>query len=144
MFKIWEEKTADGVGHYTVDISCITRVIQGIKRVPPTCLTNANKLHRLWVHECCRVWGDRLASSEDHVWFLKHLDEISMTRYKQNLDQYLFASSLGSADYSNLPNIHFSNLQSINSSEIVYDEVKFAVKDHFAQILIKIVLFSLG
>ena len=117
------EKAVDGVCHYTVSISCVTRVIQGISRVPSSCLTNANKLHRLWVHECCRVWGDRLVSSDDRVWFLKNLDQVSIARFKQNLDQYLFASSLGSADYSNLPNIHFSTLQSINSSEIFCDEV---------------------
>ena len=123
LYEKWEEKAADGIGHYTVGISCVTRILFGMRRVPSTCLTNVNKLHRLWVHECCRVWGDRLVSSDDRNWFLKNLDQISLARFKQNLDQYLFASSLGSADYSNLPNIHFSTLQSIGSSEIICDEV---------------------
>ena len=121
VYNVWAEKSCSDSAHYKVGISCINRVLVGLKSVLPSKLGNANKLHRLWVHEICRVWGDRLTSEEDRFWFLKHLDRISTVHFKQNLNQYLFASSLGNVDYRTLPKIHFSKLQSANGLDV--DEV---------------------
>jgi hypothetical protein len=86
-------------------------------------LPNVNKLHRLWIHETCRVWADRLMSDEDRQWFISHLDRIGLVHFKQNLSKYLFASAMGGADYTILPKIHFSKLPSLKSAEVICDEV---------------------
>lgn len=123
LYRIWEEKTEENVAHYSVSVSCVNRVIQGLMSVPSSCLTNAIKLHRLWIHEACRVWADRLMTEEDRKWFIRHLDRIGVTHFKQNLDKYLFASAMGGADYRILPKIHFSKLQNMNAPEVICDEV---------------------
>lgn len=121
LYEVWkEEKKSSNVAHYVVDISCINRIIHGLKQVPPGLLGNVSKLYRLWVHEVCRVWGDQLMSEDDRVWFLKHLDRVCTSHLKQNLDQFLFASSIGNINYKVLPKIHVSKLQS-STSEV--DEV---------------------
>lgn len=121
LYEVWKQEKSDtGIAHYSVGMSCINRIVQGLKQVSPASLTNANKLHRLWIHEICRVWADRLTSEEDRAWFLQSLDKISVTHFKLNLDQCSFTSSYGNMDYKILPKIYFSKLQ---SAESVVDEV---------------------
>lgn len=124
LFQVWEEKEKDSVSHYSVSVSCVNRVIQGLMSVPAANLVNANKLHRLWIHETCRVWADRLMTDDDRKWFLLHVDRIGVAHFKQSLDKYLFASAMGGADYRILPKIHFSKLQSLTAPEIICDEAR--------------------
>ena len=53
--------------HYTFNLRDITRVFQGISMVSPVILDNANKMYKLWVHECLRVFADRLIGSDQHL-----------------------------------------------------------------------------
>lgn len=123
LYQVWEEKAQQNIAHYCVSVSCVNRVIQGIMNVAAANLSNANKLHRLWIHETCRVWADRLMSDADRQWFINHLDRIGLIHYKQSLSKYLFASTMGGADYTILPKIHFSKLPSLKSTEVISDEV---------------------
>ena len=118
-----EARITSDVAHYKVGICCISRIVQGLTSVPCNLLTDANKLHRLWIHEVCRAWGDRLTSHQDRRHFLTLLDRVSMDHFKQSIDQYLSVTSAGKADYSMLPKIHFSQLQSFNATEVICDEV---------------------
>ena len=124
LFQVWGEKEDEHVPHYCISVSCVNRVMQGLTAVPAASLTNAIKLHRLWIHEACRVWADRLMTEDDRVWFIRHMDRIGVQHFKLNLDKYLFASSMGGADFRILPKIHFSSLQNSSSSEIICDEVE--------------------
>lgn len=106
-----------------VGTTCIERVLEGIKQVNASRLIDVNKLHRLWIHEICRVWADRFTCDEHRSSFLRYVDRVSTSRFKQSIDQYLFASTVGKADYSILPKIYFSAIQNLNSTDIAYDEV---------------------
>ena len=40
----------------------------GMLMSDPKRVTTKEQLTRLWVHECKRVFGDRLTCEEDHTW----------------------------------------------------------------------------
>ena len=122
------ESKIDWLPHYQVGMRCIERVLEGIQQVAASHLSDVNKLHRLWIHEICRVWADRLTSDDHRRCFLNHVNCVSLSSFKQNIDQYLFASTVGKADYSILPKIYFSALQNLNSNEAAYDEVKILIE----------------
>lgn len=37
--------------------------------VKPSSMNNPDVFARLWIHETSRVFGDRLVSTEDRMWF---------------------------------------------------------------------------
>lgn len=122
MYGAWTEKREEAA-HYTASIGSVYRVVRGLMNVPSSRLNNANKLHRLWVHEVCRVWADRLHSADHCHWFLSHVDRLSCAHFKQGLDQLLFASSIETTGLVSLPKIYFSSLRLAPSADAVCDEV---------------------
>ena len=51
--------------HYVFNLRDFARVVRGVLLVPPTNMTEPEKLIRLWVHEVYRVFYDRLIDAED-------------------------------------------------------------------------------
>lgn len=51
---------------YSQDIS---RVFQGLLRSKPRAINDKVKFTRLWIHECYRVFSDRLVDEKDRDWF---------------------------------------------------------------------------
>lgn len=43
----------------------------------PEVVEDLQAMKRLWVHECLRVFGDRLSDSVDYVWFVETLRKAS-------------------------------------------------------------------
>ena len=62
--------------HYEFNIRHITGVFQGILMSTPEKFKDPEKICKLWVHECERVYGDRLVSTEDLNMFRSKLLEI--------------------------------------------------------------------
>ena len=44
-------------------------ILQGMLRAIPDVVTTTCMLHQLWLHECTRVFADKLNSQEDRQWF---------------------------------------------------------------------------
>lgn len=63
--------------HYTFNLRDVSKVIQGILMADPRFITTQDGVIRLWIHELCRVFHDRLINQEDKTWFTgticKHL-----------------------------------------------------------------------
>jgi dynein heavy chain len=57
--------------HYTFNLRDFSRVVQGIAMAKPTPGFSPNHVFRLWLHECMRVFFDRLVEDSDREWFLK-------------------------------------------------------------------------
>lgn len=55
--------------HYTFNLRDISKVFQGFLMITAPRCTTVETAVRLWVHECSRVFYDRLINREDQQWF---------------------------------------------------------------------------
>uniref|UniRef100_A0A8C3ERS2 Dynein axonemal heavy chain 1 n=1 Tax=Corvus moneduloides TaxID=1196302 RepID=A0A8C3ERS2_CORMO len=69
--------------HYTFNLRDLSKVFQGMLMAEPSKVENKEHLLRLWYHESCRVFRDRLVSDEDRSWFdnlmTKKMEEFGTT-----------------------------------------------------------------
>ncbi|XP_041081390.1 dynein heavy chain 1, axonemal [Polyodon spathula] len=65
--------------HYTFNLRDLSKVFQGILMADVTKTSDKQLLLRLWYHESCRVFQDRLVNEEDRSWF----DELLRTRMQE-------------------------------------------------------------
>uniref|UniRef100_H0V0D2 Dynein axonemal heavy chain 1 n=1 Tax=Cavia porcellus TaxID=10141 RepID=H0V0D2_CAVPO len=55
--------------HYTFNLRDLSKVFQGMLMADPAKVEDKVQLLRLWYHENCRVFRDRLVNEEDRSWF---------------------------------------------------------------------------
>uniref|UniRef100_A0A669QMH2 Dynein axonemal heavy chain 1 n=1 Tax=Phasianus colchicus TaxID=9054 RepID=A0A669QMH2_PHACC len=55
--------------HYTFNLRDLSKVFQGMLMAQPSNIKDKHHLLRLWYHESCRVFCDRLVTKEDQTWF---------------------------------------------------------------------------
>ncbi|GFH19491.1 uncharacterized protein HaLaN_16445, partial [Haematococcus lacustris] len=55
--------------HYTFNLRDLSKVVQGCMRCDPRSTSDVKQVLSLWLHECSRVFEDRLTTNEDHEWF---------------------------------------------------------------------------
>jgi dynein heavy chain len=63
--------------HYTFNLRDLSKQFQGMLMVSPASCSDKEALARLWIHEACRVFADRLVCDEDRQYFQKML--VSLT-----------------------------------------------------------------
>jgi dynein heavy chain len=63
--------------HYSFNLRDISKVFQGILMIRPRKCGSADTFARLWVHECMRIFCDRLINEEDQAWFRAQMLELS-------------------------------------------------------------------
>ena len=51
--------------HYVFNLRDFARVVRGMLLVPPSRMTEPDKMIRLWIHEVYRVFNDRLTDDAD-------------------------------------------------------------------------------
>ncbi|XP_046731532.1 dynein axonemal heavy chain 1 [Silurus meridionalis] len=61
--------------HYTFNLRDLSKVFQGLLMAEAGKIQDKVQLLRLWYHESCRVFQDRLVNQEDRDWFDKLLQE---------------------------------------------------------------------
>lgn len=61
---------------YNFNLRDIQRVVSGLCSAKSQVVSSVEKLAKLWVHESCRVYLDRLVSDEDRDWFKTQLIQI--------------------------------------------------------------------
>lgn len=71
--------------HYTFNLRDISKVFQGILMIRPRKCTSADTFLRLWVHECQRIFYDRLINRQDQEWFEKTVVELCGRHFKSPL-----------------------------------------------------------
>ena len=68
--------------HYTFNLRDLGKVFQGLLMADIRRMAGPNDLARMWVHECRRVFGDRLINAEDRGWFNDQLaDKVSSPQF---------------------------------------------------------------
>jgi dynein heavy chain len=61
--------------HYIFNLRDLAKVFMGIIRADHELMDNKEQCYRLWVHECYRVFYDRLNDPADRSWFQKEVAE---------------------------------------------------------------------
>lgn len=61
---------------YTFNLRDISRVFLGMHQAPPASTPTLDVYHRLWAHECCRVFHDRLMGDADRAKFVTLLVDV--------------------------------------------------------------------
>ncbi|KAJ3214893.1 Dynein heavy chain 1, axonemal [Dinochytrium kinnereticum] len=56
--------------HYTFNLRDLSKVVQGVLSADVKTVNIETDIVRLWVHECMRVFQDRLVDNHDKSWFL--------------------------------------------------------------------------
>ncbi|XP_037386166.1 dynein axonemal heavy chain 1 isoform X5 [Talpa occidentalis] len=72
--------------HYTFNLRDLSKVFQGMLMAEPAKVEDKVQLLRLWYHENCRVFRDRLVNGEDRSWFDKLL-ETQMEQWEVAFDE---------------------------------------------------------
>ncbi|XP_068109284.1 dynein axonemal heavy chain 1 [Hyperolius riggenbachi] len=65
--------------HYTFNLRDLSKVFQGMLMADPSKIEDKFRLLKLWYHESCRVFQDRLVNDEDRSWF----DELMKGRMQE-------------------------------------------------------------
>ena len=68
--------------HYTFNMRDLGKVFQGLDMANPRATEDAVVMVRMWVHECRRVFSDRLVNTAGRVWFDEQLQQQVSTRFK--------------------------------------------------------------
>ncbi|XP_026846886.1 dynein heavy chain 2, axonemal [Drosophila persimilis] len=61
--------------HYLFNLRDISKVFQGLLRSAQELQTKKSFFLRLWIHECFRVFCDRLVDDTDYLWFLNTIND---------------------------------------------------------------------
>eukprot|EP01062_Namystynia_karyoxenos_P076714 TRINITY_DN7573_c0_g3_i1.p1 TRINITY_DN7573_c0_g3~~TRINITY_DN7573_c0_g3_i1.p1 ORF type:complete len:4614 (+),score=1785.85 TRINITY_DN7573_c0_g3_i1:132-13973(+) len=72
--------------HYSFNLRDVSRVIQGMGLCSGRSLPDDSAFLRLWVHECCRVFQDRLTTDADRAWYRGVLGKAMQGNLKRTLE----------------------------------------------------------
>jgi dynein heavy chain len=72
--------------HYSYNIRDVSQLFKGMAICYPKAVRRKEILIRLWYHEALRTFADRLVDVNDHVMFLKIIDEIAVSHFKSLAD----------------------------------------------------------
>ncbi|XP_053383461.1 dynein axonemal heavy chain 3-like [Mercenaria mercenaria] len=108
--------------HYVFNLRDFARVIRGVLLVPASCMTETEKLHRLWVHEVYRVFYDRLTDHADREKFFSIVKEQCQDHFKVNIDKVLgHLSRSGTVIDDNVRSLFFGDYMQAETK--AYNEV---------------------
>lgn len=63
--------------HYTFNLRDASKVIMGLTQSSPDYIDKEISLARLFIHEGCRVFKDRLVDDRDRQWFNEAVIEVA-------------------------------------------------------------------
>ncbi|XP_072937032.1 dynein axonemal heavy chain 7 [Epargyreus clarus] len=75
--------------HYTFNLRDFSRVILGVLLSVPEVTPDLQSIKRLWVHECLRVFSDRLIEDADRHWLVQCLREATALHLNDDFDKML-------------------------------------------------------
>ncbi len=70
--------------HYTFNLRDVAKVFQGMLMTKPISVTNLDTFARLWLHECSRVFNDRLINDQDRGLFRSTVADLLKSKFKVN------------------------------------------------------------
>ena len=85
--------------HYTFNMRDVSKVFQGICVCTRESIPKIDDLVRCWMHECERVFKDRLTNRPDQNWFNNKCKSLMDRHFKRTVDQ-VTESARAHSDYS--------------------------------------------
>ncbi|XP_068620866.1 dynein axonemal heavy chain 7 [Battus philenor] len=73
--------------HYTFNLRDFSKVILGVLLSVPEVTPDLQSIKRLWIHECLRVFSDRLIEDADRQWLVQCLREATELHLNENFDK---------------------------------------------------------
>ncbi|XP_060076356.1 dynein axonemal heavy chain 1-like, partial [Ylistrum balloti] len=73
--------------HYTFNLRDLSRVFQGMLMLEPGKIESLDDILKLWYHESCRVFQDRLVNDEDRNWFDNLMKEKMKSDFNLEFDK---------------------------------------------------------
>ena len=83
--------------HYTFNLRDVSKVMQGVLMADKRARkegTTREDIVRQWVHECSRVFSDRLINDEDRKWFLDLLKDATQKHFNLGYSKVVSAEGL--------------------------------------------------
>lgn len=65
--------------HYIFNLRDVSKVFQGLVKMRPQKFISTELVAKLWIHECTRVFADRLATHKDREYFANSISSLSGT-----------------------------------------------------------------
>ncbi|RUS78759.1 hypothetical protein EGW08_013475 [Elysia chlorotica] len=87
--------------HYTFNLRDLSKVFQGILMCHQESISGIVDLLRLWYHESCRVFQDRLVNDEDRIWFENLLKEKMEQDFQTSFDDVVVQKPIIFGDFMN-------------------------------------------
>ncbi|KRX08296.1 P-loop containing nucleoside triphosphate hydrolase [Pseudocohnilembus persalinus] len=100
--------------HYTFNLRDISKVFQGMLQIKPQQCQSQESLAKLWVHECSRVFADRLVNQTDAEWFQELIVSIVNRYFGVNMDKEVLFE---------VP-ILFSDIMKLEQGSSIYEEIQ--------------------
>ncbi len=68
--------------HYIYNLRDLSKVFQCMLMTTPKSISSAEVFSRLWIHECMRIFGDRLVAQEDREWLQNYIVTVMSSRFR--------------------------------------------------------------
>ena len=85
--------------HYTFNLRDLSKTFQGILMADAKAIESTAQLCKLWYHESCRVFQDRLINDEDRKWFVELLKERMQADFSLAYDDVVAAEPVIYGDF---------------------------------------------
>ncbi|CAD8076520.1 unnamed protein product [Paramecium sonneborni] len=103
--------------HYIFNLRDVSKVFQGILEAKPLIYQKSEQIIRLWAHETCRVFMDRLINQNDQDWFKENLIKNILINFKIEYKVQEFFNS-------QRPFIFADFQKKVELQDRIYEEVK--------------------
>ena len=105
--------------HYIFNLRDVSKLFQGVLMSSPRALSTPQDIIKLWIHESCRVFHDRLVTDEDRKWFTSLLVEQA---------NKILSVSWTHEDLFVNDKIFFTDILNLNKAHVTYEQVKDSKK----------------
>ncbi|XP_008197222.2 dynein axonemal heavy chain 3 [Tribolium castaneum] len=111
--------------HYTFSLRDFSRVINGVMLVPPNRMQEPEKFIRLWIHECYRVFHDRLIDENDRLLLFDIVKNSCYQNFRQHMDKVceILVPEGETLNPSHIRNLFYGNYIEPDAEPKFYDEI---------------------
>ncbi|NWQ64257.1 DYH1 protein, partial [Neopipo cinnamomea] len=113
--------------HYTFNLRDLSKVFQGMLMAEPSKVEDKLDLLRLWYHESCRVFCDRLVNEEDRTWF-DNLMKKKMEEFGTTFEQVIPSQPVLFGDFME-PGANVKLYKAVDSQE----KLKVVIEDYLEE-----------